>query len=108
VNRYYYEVVGPFWPEERQLIEQFADLPFPFQEIDPPKFEMTAHWNFDHLVGYLRTWSSTQRFMAAKASDPLEQITDQLRQVWADPQRVRNAVWPLTVRIGRKARSGGL
>jgi ubiquinone/menaquinone biosynthesis C-methylase UbiE len=28
VNRYYYEVVGPFWPPERKLVEQFADLPF--------------------------------------------------------------------------------
>ena len=31
VNRYYYEVVGPFWPPERKLVEQFADLPFPFR-----------------------------------------------------------------------------
>jgi SAM-dependent methyltransferase len=108
VNRYYYEVVGPFWPPERRLVEQFADLPFPFQEIDPPKFEMTAWWNLDHLVGYLRTWSSTQRFMAAKGSDPLEQITDQLRNAWGDLQQVRNVVWPLTVRIGRKLRSVGL
>ena len=30
VNRYYYDVVGPFWPPERKLVEQFADLPFPF------------------------------------------------------------------------------
>jgi ubiquinone/menaquinone biosynthesis C-methylase UbiE len=36
VNRYYYEVVGPFWPPERKLIEQFANLPFPFHKIDPP------------------------------------------------------------------------
>ena len=55
VNRYYYEVVGPFWPQERKLVEQFDNLPFPFHEIDPPKFEMTAQWNLDHLVGYLRT-----------------------------------------------------
>jgi SAM-dependent methyltransferase len=38
VNRYYYEVVGPFWPPERKLVEQFANLLFPFHEIDPPKF----------------------------------------------------------------------
>jgi SAM-dependent methyltransferase len=30
VNRYYYEVVGPFWPPERKLVEQFADLPSRF------------------------------------------------------------------------------
>ena len=51
VNRYYYEVVGPFWPPERRLIEQFPDLPFPFHEIEPPKFEMTAHWSLEHLLG---------------------------------------------------------
>ena len=87
VNRYYYEVVGPFWPPERKLVEQFADLPFPFQKIDPPKFEMTASWDLDHLLGYLRTWSSTQRFIAAKGDDPLEQISDDLRRAWGTPAK---------------------
>src|SRR6266496_3944200 len=61
VNRYYYEVVGPFWPPERKLVENFADLPFPFHKVDAPKFEMTAQWSLDHLLGYLGTWSATQR-----------------------------------------------
>jgi hypothetical protein len=108
VNRYYYEVVGPFWPPERQLVEQFANLLFPFHEIDPPKFEMTAQWNLNHLLGYLRTWSSTQRFIAARGSDPLEQIIDELRRAWGDSRQTRRVVWPLIVRIGRKPRSGGL
>ena len=102
VNRYYSEVVGPFWPPERKLVENFIDLPFPFHEIDPPKFEMTAHWNLEHLVGYLETWSSTQRFIAATGVDPLEQIGDELRTVWGDPQRTRKVRWPLTLRIGVK------
>jgi SAM-dependent methyltransferase len=108
VNRYYYEVVGPFWPPERRLIEQFADLPFPFHEVNAPKFEMTALWNLEHLLGYLRTWSSTQRFIAAKDSDPLEQIIDELRRVWGDSRQTRVVVWPLIARIGRKPRGGGL
>jgi len=99
VNRYYYEVVGPFWPPERKLVEQFAGLPFPFQEIDPPKFKMTTQWNLDHLIGYVRTWSSTQRFIATKGSDPLEQITNDLRHAWGEPQQVRKVIWPLTLRI---------
>jgi SAM-dependent methyltransferase len=108
VNRYYYEVVGPFWPPERKLVEQFADLPFPFREIDPPKFEMTASWNLDHLVGYLRTWSSTQRFIAAKGSDPLTKIMDELRAAWGAPEQTRNVIWPLTLRIGRKPGRHGI
>jgi SAM-dependent methyltransferase len=102
VNRYYYEVVGPFWPQERKLVEQFDNLPFPFHEIDPPKFEMTARWNLDHLVGYLGTWSSTQRFIAETDGDPLEQISDELRTGWGEPQRTRKVRWPLTLRIGVK------
>ena len=103
VNRYYYEVVGPFWPPERKLVEQFANLPFPFHEIASPKFEMTAQWNLDHLIGYLRTWSSTQRFIAARGSNPLEQITDQLRSVWGAPEQIRKVTWPLTLRVGVNA-----
>jgi SAM-dependent methyltransferase len=100
VNRYYYDVVGPFWPPERTLVEQFADLPFPFHEVDPPKFSMTAHWNLDHLLGYLRTWSSTQRFLAEKESDPLGQISDELRRAWGDSRQTRGVIWPLTLRVG--------
>jgi SAM-dependent methyltransferase len=100
VNRYYHEVVGPFWPPERKLVENFADLPFPFNEIEPPKIEMTTHWNLDHLIGCLGTWSSTQRFMAATGADRLEQIIDELRRAWGNPQQVRSVIWPLTLRIG--------
>jgi SAM-dependent methyltransferase len=102
VNRYYYEVVGPFWPPERKLVEQFSDLPFPFQEIHPPKFEMTAHWNVDHLLGYLQTWSSTQRFIAANQRDPLDEIANELYAAWGNAKQTRRVVWRLTLRAGIK------
>jgi SAM-dependent methyltransferase len=100
VNRYYYEVVGPFWSPERKLVEQFSDLPFPFQEIHPPKFEMTAHWNLDHLLGYLQTWSSTQRFIAARQRDPLDEIANELHTAWGNAKQTRRVIWPLTLRVG--------
>jgi len=105
VNRYYYEIVGPFWPPERELVEDFADLPFPFHEIEPREFEMTARWNLDHLIGYLGTWSATQRFISARGSDPLNETADELRITWGDPQQMRKVIWPLILRIGVKATS---
>jgi hypothetical protein len=63
---------------------------------------MTAQWNLDHLLGYLQTWSSTQRFIAAHASNPLEQIIDELRATWGDSRQARNVTWPLVLRIGIK------
>jgi SAM-dependent methyltransferase len=103
IDRYYHEVVGPFWPPERRLVENFADLPFPFHEIEQPEIEMTTRWNLDHLIGCLGTWSSTQRFIAATGTDPLQQITDELRAAWGDVEQTRRIVWPLTLRIGVNA-----
>ncbi|HKP03326.1 MAG TPA: class I SAM-dependent methyltransferase [Chthoniobacterales bacterium] len=99
VNHYYSKVVGPYWPAERGLVEKFEDLPFGFEQIAPPWFEMRAEWSFVHLLGYLRTWSATQRFLATEKRDPLEDVEEELRRAWGDePRRV---VWPLTVKAGK-------
>ena len=101
-NRYYRKVVGPFWPPERTLIEKFGQLPFPFPETETPRFEMSVHWKLEHLIGYLRTWSATQRFIAANRRDPLEEIAAELGAAWGDAKQSRRVVWPLTLRVGVK------
>lgn len=105
VERYYRQIVGPYWPPERALVEKFGDLPFPFRELDPPNLQVTAQWNLDQLLGYLRTWSATQRFVAATGRDPLEEIAGQLRAAWGDPNQLRRVTWPLILRVGIKAAS---
>jgi ubiquinone/menaquinone biosynthesis C-methylase UbiE len=102
-HRYYDEVVGAFWPPERALIvEKFEELPFPFPEIKTPLFEMTVQWNLEHLMGYLRSWSATQRFIAANQRDPLEEIADELSTAWGDTKQTRRVMWPLVLRVGIK------
>jgi SAM-dependent methyltransferase len=105
IKRYYYEIVGPYWPPERALIEQFEEIPFPFPERETPGFEIVAEWNLEHLMGYLRSWSSTQRFIAATNRNPLDQIVDDLEDAWSDPQQIRQIVWPLILRVGVKTMS---
>jgi SAM-dependent methyltransferase len=100
VNHYYSEVVGPYWPAERVLVEKFEELPFGFPLIETPAFQMVAEWKVDALLGYLRTWSATQRFMAAEKRDPLESVEEKLRGVWGAGDRP--VAWPLTVRAGRR------
>jgi SAM-dependent methyltransferase len=99
VKHYYSEVVGPYWPAERVLVEKFEELPFEFSPIETPAFEMVAEWNVDALLGYLRTWSATQRFIAAEKRDPLEGVEGELRGVWGT--EARRVTWPLTIRVGR-------
>jgi SAM-dependent methyltransferase len=102
-HRYHDRIVGPFWPPERALIQKFEELPFPLAEIETPGFEMTVEWNLDHLIGYLRSWSATQRFIAANNRDPLKEVADELRATWGDPDQSKRLIWPLTVRVGIKA-----
>ena len=102
VNRYYYEIVGSFWPPERGLVEKFDQLPFPFPEIAVPSFEMSLQWNLAELMGYLRTWSATQRYIAANNLDPVQEIEQDLRVVWGEPDQQRQVAWPLTLRVGQR------
>lgn len=101
VGHYYSDVVGLYWPAERALVEKFEELAFPFPEIMTPPFEMAAEWKLEHLLGYLRTWSATQRFMAANQCDPLVSIEGDLRAAWGDAEQSRRVVWPLTILVGR-------
>src|SRR5687768_2451412 len=59
IDAFYRNVIGPYWPPQRALIEAgYRTIPFPFDELSPPAFEMTARWTFPQLLGYLRTWSA--------------------------------------------------
>ena len=99
VNHYYSDVVGPYWPAERVLVEKFEELPFRRPEIEAPAFEMVAEWSVEQLLGYLSTWSATQRFIAAEKRDPLEGVEKELRKVWG--AETRRVTWPLTMKVGR-------
>lgn len=100
IDHYYSEVIGPFWPPERALVENFSKLPFPFPEIATPTFEMAVEWDLAQLLGYLRTWSATQRFVAANKRDPLEIIFHDLHSEWGEAEQLRRVVWPLILRLG--------
>ena len=103
VKHYYHDIVGPYWPPERQLVEQgYAPPPPPFSEIHTPTFAMTSQWDLNDLLGYLGTWSASVYYTEARQQDPLSRIRDDLAQVWADPNQRRSVHWPLHIRIGVK------
>jgi SAM-dependent methyltransferase len=102
VQRLYSDIVGPYWPPERKIVEEgYRTLPFPFDELAPPRFKMVQSWNLERVLGYLESWSATQRYRKDTGRDPLALIADQLKAAWGDPERERDVVWPLNVRVGR-------
>lgn len=100
---YYAETVGPYWPAERALVDDgYRTIDFPFEEIDPPAFEMCAEWTLAALLGYAGTWSATTRFRKARGIDPVSELARELEAVWGDPETRRGISWPLAVRAGRE------
>lgn len=103
VQDFYENVVGPYWPPERKLVEEgYRTIPFPFEEITPPAFRMESRWTLDELVGYFSTWSATNRYIKAKGQNPLESLDKELARVWGERDQKRLVTWPLSLRVGRK------
>lgn len=103
LDRFYNETVGPYWPPERCWVEQgYASLEFPYETIETPAFSLTADWRPEHLAGYLRTWSATQRYRNALGVDPVSDLARQLAGHWGDPLAGQRFSWPVALRVGRK------
>ena len=101
IQQFYHETVGPFWPPERRLVEEgYRGLPFPFEPLSPPPFSMEEYWERTHLLGYLRTWSATGRYVEAKGIDPVAHLEKLVAPLWPDPTAVRKITWPLALRVG--------
>jgi len=102
VDRLYRDIVGPYWPPERHYIETgYANLPFPFDEIATPEFDLVAQWNLAQFLAYLRSWSATQRYIKANGNDPVATIEAEMGDAWGDVAQSRAVRWKLSVRAGR-------
>ncbi len=102
VTRLYVDLTGPYWPTERSLVETgYRTIAFPFVEIAAPTFPMIASWTVDHLLAYLRSWSATQRYIKARAEDPVTLIEPDLRAAWGEGAIARDVRWQFHVRVGR-------
>jgi len=102
VRHLYANIVGPYWPRERKFIdEQYQTIPFPFSELPPPALHMQQMWDLSDFVGYLQTWSATQRFRQENDQDPLDIIRKALTRAWGEAYQKRRVQWPIYFRIGR-------
>lgn len=99
LDPFYYDTVGPYWPPEREHVDTgYQTLPFPFESETFPELSIKRDWTVEEFLEYVHTWSAVNRYIAARAHDPVEQLAGRLRPHWRDLQRV---VWPVAVRCAR-------
>lgn len=102
VRRFYSDVVGPYWPPERRLVEErYQSIEFPFAESAAPDFEIEQSLSLDDVAGYIRTWSATRAFIRHHGRDPVDDLVRELAPAWGRTQQSRPARWPVAMRVGR-------
>jgi SAM-dependent methyltransferase len=103
IQEFYWDTLKPYWPAERQLVESgYRSLPFVFAEMTPPTFEMQEDWSLRGLIGYIRSWSATARYVDRNAVDPAGMLEESMARIWGNPDELRRISWPLSLRIGVK------
>lgn len=99
---FYSQVVGPYWPPERRHIEAgYKTLPFPFEEIETPKFGLELSWNLDQVAGYVSSWSATARYRQALGMNPVPLVRKSLEAAWPGAGVSVPIRMPIGLRVGR-------
>lgn len=103
VDWFYREVVGPWWPAERRMVESgYRGLPFPFPERPFPVMAMHCEWTAGALVEYIGTWSAVARCREVRGTDPLPAVASALAPYWPAADPPRPVRWPLQGRLGHR------
>jgi SAM-dependent methyltransferase len=101
VHHFQYTQLNGYWPAGREYVDdEYRSLPFQWPAVVTPRFEMTARWTRDQLLGYISSWSAVERYRRTTGTDPLPSLEAQIKDVWRDTPDVRTIRWPLFVRAG--------
>lgn len=100
IHEFYTQVIGPYWDKERKLIdEHYKSIEFPFSEIEAPPFAFSFYWSIEELQGYLTTWSSVQKFIKEKQTNPVLELMMKIQPHWrAERMEVK---FPLFLRMAK-------
>ncbi len=101
VNGYNRGTIEDYWmPERMILLERYANVAFPFREIEAPTLWLERQWTLPELVGYLRTWSATANYIKKTGTDPIPAAEAELAEHWGEKENRRLVRWPLHIRAG--------
>ena len=92
----------PFWPPEiRMVLDGYASIDLPFEEMHTPRFEMEVEWTLERFLGFVRTWSAVGRYDEERGEDPVLQLATQLEELWGGEENLLPISYRLDLIAGR-------
>lgn len=99
IQNFYQKIIGPYWDSERRYLEEkYKTIPFPFEELETPQFEIRNKWSLERLLGYLNTWSAVKHYEKQEGKNPVSLITDDLTTSFGEIGEIN---FPVFLRLGR-------
>jgi ubiquinone/menaquinone biosynthesis C-methylase UbiE len=98
---FYANKMGPYWDKERRYVEEdYATIPFAYDDIHIKNFNIGSSWSREDLLGFLSTWSSVQHYIRAHQNNPVEEFAKQLQLLWPE-SAAKHFDTPIILRIGK-------
>lgn len=104
LDEFAFEFLHDHWPEQTRYNwkDKYKTLPFPYSQVDLPKFEASQQYNWKQLESYLNSWSGVQAFISEKGTNPVDIFRERFENAWGNLSEVRTVRWPLFMKCGRK------
>jgi ubiquinone/menaquinone biosynthesis C-methylase UbiE len=101
INDFYQNTVGEYWDKERRHVEnQYADIPFPYRNVEKKVFLQTYEWTLAQLCNYLHTWSSVRKFERVNQINPVIDLQQKLADFWGQ-EKTKLVTFPVFTQLGR-------
>jgi len=94
--------LGPYWPPEiRMVLDGYASIALPFDELVAPAFELRVEWPLERFLGFARTWSAVGRYVEERGEDPVVKLAAELEDFWGSSDKPLPVSYRLDLRVGR-------
>jgi len=101
VHRWNFDTLAPYWEEERKHVyTHYQNLPFEFEPIESPQFQIVVEWTSEEVIGHLKTWSALQKMKAEVGDSAFGEVVGEIRRTWGT-ERAKRFVFPLFLKLGR-------
>ena len=87
VRSYHFETLMKYYDAERVHVDDgYANIPFPFKEIECPLFTIKLNWSIEDFEGYFNTSSAVQKYIKQHNESPLPDFIKNIKRLWPDGQ----------------------
>ncbi len=102
VQFFYYDLLGDYWPPEREHIDnRYSTIPFPFERVPAPAFSIDVVWPAEQFLGYLATWSAVGNYIRKHGTDPMVILLDRFEKEGIEPGVEVKISWSIHMLIGK-------